>query len=73
MPAFIMLALQIIPQLIQLAPSVVEAVSSVNDFIARIKKTHAQPGGPTEADIQALRDLHAANDARIANPNTTEV
>lgn len=70
---FLELAMLIVPQLIKLAPDAFAAFQSVKEFIANIDRTHEQPGGPTEADIKALRDLHAGNDALIASPNTNEV
>lgn len=70
---FIELAMLIVPQLIKLAPDAFAAFQSVKEFISNIDRTHSQPGGPTEADIKELRDLHARNDALIANPNTDEI
>lgn len=70
---FLELAMLIVPQLIKLAPDAFAAFQSVKEFIANIDRTHAQPGGPTKADEDALWALHNANDIKIANPNTNEV
>lgn len=70
---FLEIAMMIVPQLIKLAPDALAAFESVKSFLADVDRTHNQPGGPTAADIQKLRDQHAANDALISQPNTDEV